>query len=135
MRPIGDWSMSMTLSISSQPTMRRCFPGRSRDRYTFCISARSSTSCTSVDLPEPETPVTATNSPSGIATSMFLRLCSLAPRIFSQRSLGARRICGVGMTRRGILVPFAQGGLVEQEDIRGIDRVIPVEREADRFTR
>ena len=31
----------------------------------------------SVDLPEPETPVTATNWPSGMVTSMFLRLCSL----------------------------------------------------------
>ena len=31
------------------------------------------------DLPEPDTPVTATNMPSGNATSMFLRLFSRAP--------------------------------------------------------
>ena len=30
-------------------------------------------------LPEPETPVTQIKSPSGISTSMFLRLCSDAP--------------------------------------------------------
>ena len=32
----------------------------------------------SEDLPEPETPVTHTNSPSGISTSIFLRLFSEA---------------------------------------------------------
>ena len=31
------------------------------------------------DLPAPDTPVTATSTPSGNATSMFLRLCSRAP--------------------------------------------------------
>jgi hypothetical protein len=37
-------------------------------------------SLTSVDLPEPETPVTATSSPSGNATSRFFRLFARAPR-------------------------------------------------------
>jgi len=32
-----------------------------------------------VDLPEPETPVMATNRPNGICTSIFFKLCSLAP--------------------------------------------------------
>ena len=31
-RPIGDWSMLMTLSICSAPSMRLCRPGTSRDR-------------------------------------------------------------------------------------------------------
>ena len=35
---------------------------------------------TSVDLPDPLTPVTAMNVPSGNATSMFLRLLARAPR-------------------------------------------------------
>src|ERR1700675_994638 len=38
-------------------------------------------SFTSVDFPEPETPVTTDKSPSGIATSIFLRLLPCAPRI------------------------------------------------------
>ena len=38
-------------------------------------------SLTSVDLPDPLTPVTAVSTPSGIATSMFFRLFSRAPRI------------------------------------------------------
>ena len=42
----------------------------------------------SVDLPEPETPVTATSWPSGISTSMPLRLCSLAPRILIAPNVG-----------------------------------------------
>ena len=36
-------------------------------------------SLTSVDLPDPDTPVTAVSTPSGNATSMLRRLCSLAP--------------------------------------------------------
>ena len=49
-------------------------------------------SFTSVDLPDPETPVTETKSPSGIATSISLRLFSLAPLITSWRlgSIGLR---------------------------------------------
>ena len=38
-------------------------------------------SLTSVDLPEPLTPVTAVSTPSGMLTSMFFRLFSRAPRM------------------------------------------------------
>ena len=99
-RPIGDWSMSITLSICSHPTSCLCFPGRSRERYTFCISARSRTSCTSVDLPEPLTPVTQTKSPSGISTIDVLQVVLARAEHRSRRSPGARRTCGVGITRR-----------------------------------
>src|SRR5215471_17161711 len=34
-------------------------------------------------LPEPATPVTTTNTPSGMSTSTFCRLCVVAPRIGS----------------------------------------------------
>ena len=47
-------------------------------------------SLTRVDLPEPETPVTATNSPSGNDTSTSCRLCSRAPWTVSSRPDGAR---------------------------------------------
>ena len=51
-------------------------------------------SLTSVDLPEPDTPVTATNSPSGKATSTFWRLCSRAPEDGQLASRGARAAYG-----------------------------------------
>src|SRR5262249_56111335 len=38
-RPIGDWSMLMTLSMSSVPSIVLCRPGTSPDRYPFCIQA------------------------------------------------------------------------------------------------
>ena len=50
------------------------------------------TSCTSVDLPDPLTPVTHVISPSGISTSTFFRLCSVAPAI--------SRRCGPGPPAR-----------------------------------
>ena len=45
-------------------------------------------SFTSVDLPEPETPVTTVITPSGNVTSRFLRLFSFAPRIVSAAPFG-----------------------------------------------
>ena len=56
-------------------------------------------SFTSVDFPDPDTPVTATRQPSGISTSMFLRLCSRAPRTANQSSPGSLLIWGTGMER------------------------------------
>ena len=56
-------------------------------------------SFTSVLLPEPLTPVTQVNVPSGIRTSMFCKLFSVAPMISSQpfSSDGAIRFFGTGM--------------------------------------
>jgi len=89
-RPIGDWSTSTTLSKASMPSTRRWRPGTSLDLYTRCMSARSNISLTSVDFPEPDTPLTTTKQPSGNSTSMSRRLCSFAPRTTSQ-PLGSRR--------------------------------------------
>ena len=50
-----------------------------------------STSRASVDLPEPDTPVTTTSRPSGMRTSTFFRLCSSTPSSFSDRVRAARR--------------------------------------------
>src|SRR6478672_4878983 len=91
--------MSITLSICAQPTSFLCLPGSSRDRYTFCISARSRTSWTNVDLPDPLTPVTQTRRPSGIWTFTFCRLCSRTPSSRSTRSPGWRRTSGTGIVR------------------------------------
>src|ERR1019366_7843157 len=69
---------------------------------------RKITSWTSVDLPEPETPVTTTIMPSGIATSMFFRLCTRAPqkRItrrgdleFAPQVAGGERVVALGHQR------------------------------------
>ena len=54
-------------------------------------------SFTSELLPEPDTPVTHTNVPSGISTSMFLRLLCAAPMIFSQFLPGGRRLAGISI--------------------------------------
>src|SRR5215470_4018155 len=43
----------------------------------------------SEDLPEPERPVNTTSLSRGISTSMFLRLCSRAPRMVMARELVA----------------------------------------------
>ena len=56
-------------------------------------------SLTRVDFPEPETPVTAVITPSGNRTSMFLRLCSRAPRTTSALPEPVRRRVGIGISR------------------------------------
>ena len=55
------------------------------------------TSCTSVLLPEPLTPVTHVSMPSGTSTSTSLRLCSDAPLMRIRWLVGFRRIDGTGM--------------------------------------
>ena len=51
-------------------------------------------SLTSVDLPEPLTPVTAVSVPSGIDTSMFFRLLARAPRMTISPFDDGRRVGG-----------------------------------------
>ena len=73
-------------------------PGRS---FAWCrrlATAWWSVSLTRVDLPEPETPVTQQKTPSGIATSIPLRLCSRAPRT-SSAPRGSRRCAGTSILR------------------------------------
>ena len=59
--------------------MRLCAPGRCFARCRRLATALYSTSLTSVDLPEPDTPVTVQNTPSGTLTLMSCRLCCDAP--------------------------------------------------------
>ena len=81
--------------------MRVCRPGTWRAPLSLLASTVARMSLTSVDLPEPETPVTATRQPSGMSTSMPRRLCSRAPTIVSCRfrSIGLR-MSGTGIERR-----------------------------------
>ena len=52
---------------------------------------------TSVDFPEPDTPVTATSRPRGNSTSTSCRLCSRAPSTVSTSPLPGRRTAGTGI--------------------------------------
>ncbi len=60
--------------------MRSNWPGLPRPPFRSRRRASTRMSLTSELLPEPDTPVTQTNTPSGISTSMFLRLLWRAPR-------------------------------------------------------
>ena len=105
MRPMGDWSIITVVEIRSAPSIlpagERAAPpaprlprpprrqrGSGPMSRALCraSSERKITSCTSVDLPDPETPVTATIMPSGISTSMFFRLWVRAPTMRSRRA-------------------------------------------------
>ena len=55
---------------------------------------------TSVDFPEPDTPVMATKLPSGISTVRSLRLCCRAPCTSSRAIPGGRRLSGTGIVLR-----------------------------------
>ena len=65
MRPIGDWSMSMTLSRCSSPLIARAGAGVWRAPFSRIDAVLNSVSMVSVDLPPPDTPVTQTKRPSG----------------------------------------------------------------------
>jgi hypothetical protein len=96
---MGDWSMATTLSMAFTPSMVRCSPGVVRARLTCPSSDDSRMSLTRVDLPEPDTPVTATRQPRGKATSMSCRLCSRAPRTTSCGRRARSALGGTGIDR------------------------------------
>ena len=98
-RPIGAWSTSTTLSRNFMPSTWRCRPGSALARCRCWASDRSKMSFTSVDLPDPDTPVTAIRHPSGNETSMSLRLCSRAPRTVTTSPSPGRRRAGTGIDR------------------------------------
>jgi hypothetical protein len=56
-------------------------------------------SFTSVDFPEPDTPVTQVNVPSGMRTGIALRLCSRAPWMVRNLPVPVRRVAGTGIER------------------------------------
>src|SRR5256885_3241833 len=80
----GVQTCALPISGSPRCCFAPCVPG-SRDS-----SCRNSTSCTRVDLPAPETPVTAVSVPSGMRVSTPGGLCRRAPFTSSQRRAGRR---------------------------------------------
>src|SRR2546427_9629188 len=76
-------------------------------------------SLTSVDLPEPDTPVTHVKVPSGIVTDWPLRLCSRGSWLVSACPVPLRRVAGPRVARaaprgwagsRGSLAAISSGG-------------------------
>ena len=78
--------MTITLSICSIPSIESCVPGVSSVPCSSRCRTGASVPVTREDLPDPETPVTATMQPSGILTSRSWRLFCLAPFMTSHRS-------------------------------------------------
>src|SRR5882762_3328447 len=66
--------MSMTRSICSRPSMRSQGAASTRAPFRRAAVWPNSVSTMSVDLPEPETPVTQVNRPSGICVVTCARL-------------------------------------------------------------
>ena len=97
---MGDWSMSMTLSRNSSPSMPACFPGRVLARFRSAASRLNRISLTREDLPEPDTPVTQVKVPRGMDTSTPRRLFSAAPRMVRKFPLPLRRSVGTGILLR-----------------------------------
>ena len=71
-----------------------------RARLRSRSSVFFTSSLTRLDLPLPDTPVTHTNMPSGMVTSMFFRLFARAPRTTSALPLPGRREAGTSMRLR-----------------------------------
>ena len=85
-RPIGDWSMSITLSSCSSPSIRSCAPGSAIAPFRSRPGRSRRMSPTSELLPEPETPVTQTNRPSGKRDVDVLEV--VLPRAVDRERLG-----------------------------------------------
>ena len=96
-RPIGDWSMAISLSRCSSPSIRLCAPGSPNPPFKSRRRASTRMSLTSELLPDPETPVTHTSVPSGMSTSMPFRLLCRAPTIRSRLSPTGRCCWGTSM--------------------------------------
>ena len=89
---MGVWSTVTTRSMMLPALDRvvRALASRSAPKKRL-RAARSRISNIRDDLPEPETPVTATSLPNGMRTVMFFRLCSRAPQMTSAPPLPPAR--------------------------------------------
>ena len=88
--------------MNSPPSSFLNAPTRFSEPPFARLIAAYSTSWTSVDLPEPLTPVTTVSVLSGMLTSMSLRLCSVAPssRIFCPFPAAAPSATGMASSWR-----------------------------------
>src|SRR6266487_1835438 len=106
------------------PVILVCLPGTVLAPFSSRASALYRMSLTSVDLPEPDTPVTATRQPSGNATSTPRRLCSLAPLTATSRlELRCRRLAGSGIdSRPDRYAPVSESGLASRSEERRVGK-------------
>src|ERR1041385_728969 len=104
--------MTMHLSTLPRPVSELYGPTRSIDRCSIRVSAGNSVALISDCLPAPDTPVTATITPSGISTETFRRLCSRAPVSLTQL-VAARRVSGTSMRATP---PLDVGGRALRDD-------------------
>src|SRR2546428_833552 len=98
-RAVGDSSPSSAGGAWSQPR-RSAIPGGSGSRAIRAFSARYSTSRTSVDFPEPDTPVTQTRRPSGKSTVRSRRLWRRAPLTVRRGAVPGGRLGHAGRAPR-----------------------------------
>ena len=91
--------MSIKRSTCSIPVMVLNFPGLSELRLSFWAIDFLRMLLIRVDFPEPDTPVTAMNFPSGKRAVTFCRLFSRAPVTSIKRPFPVRRSVGTGMAR------------------------------------
>ena len=91
--PSGDWSTRVTPVSAVAPSRPSHAPGSDSPTPKARRRLRKSTWSTSVDLPDPDTPVMQTSRPSGTSTVTSFRLFSRAPR--------TRRRSAVSIGRRG----------------------------------
>ena len=97
---MGDWSMSMTLSMSSTPSSFLYGPAGRLERWTALVSAGAMVSVTSELLPEPETPVTTVSVPSSTLAVTSFRLLAEAPVTLIAPLRGLRRFSGRRISAR-----------------------------------
>ncbi len=71
--------MFIILSKFSIPSKLSNFPARVFALFNFAERCLYTISFTKDDLPDPETPVTQTNLPTGISTLIFFKVFSVAP--------------------------------------------------------
>src|SRR5574344_112671 len=96
-RPIGLWSIFITLSIFSSPVRDLYAPTGSFERITALDAAGQNTSLKSVDLPEPDTPVIQVKTPRGISIEISFKLCSVTPERIMCLPLPSRLLSGTGI--------------------------------------
>src|SRR5579872_2056567 len=98
-RPMGCWSTATTLSTWSTPEIESCSAATVLAPLTWRSRELSKMALTRVDLPEPDTPVTATNLPSGMLTVTSWRLLARAPLTVRRWPSPERRDVGTAMVR------------------------------------
>src|SRR5690606_22596769 len=99
-RPIGDWSMSTTLSNRPRPSTERNGGGGCEAPLVPLAATADRVSLIGDDFREQDPPVTTVNSPLGMTRSTSLRLLPLAPsRRSSSLGFGAWRVAGISIRR------------------------------------